>query len=79
MSKLSTQQRSKLPASEFAGPGRTFPIPDRSHAEDAIRMASRSYNAGNISKHTKHTIVAKAQQALNHRLGLSPRKSSRGR
>ncbi len=78
MATLSTKERKNLPAKDFAGPGRSFPIPDKSHAEDAIRMASRSYNAGNISKHTKHTIVAKAQKALNTRLGFS-RSSNRGK
>ncbi len=78
MSKLTSKERKALPAKDFAGPGRSFPIPDKSHAEDAVRMASRSYNAGNITRHEKHQIVAKAQRALNSRLGFH-RPSSRGK
>ena len=78
MPKLTSKERKDLPAKDFAGPGRSFPIPDKSHAEDAVRMASRSYNAGNITRHEKHQIVAKAQRALNSRLGF-PRPSSRGK
>jgi len=38
MSKLTQQQRDALPASDFALPqSREYPIPDASHAEDALR------------------------------------------
>ena len=36
MAKLSTKQRKKLPASTFAGPDRSFPIPDKKHARAAL-------------------------------------------
>lgn len=36
MSKLSKKARGKLPASAFAGPGRSFPVNNRGHAEAAI-------------------------------------------
>ncbi len=36
MAKLTNGQRKALPASEFAGPGRTFPINDKKHAKAAI-------------------------------------------
>jgi hypothetical protein len=39
MSKLTAAQRRMLPRSEFAIPeARAYPIPDRAHAEDALRM-----------------------------------------
>ena len=40
MAKLSARERDALPASAFVFPDtREFPIPDRSHAYDALRMA----------------------------------------
>ncbi len=36
MAKLSAAARKKLPASEFAGPKRSFPIPDAGHAKAAL-------------------------------------------
>jgi hypothetical protein len=42
MSKLSDKERNALPASAFVFPAeRSFPIPDRSHAYDALRMANK--------------------------------------
>lgn len=37
---LSTRQRNELPASGFALPGRRFPIPDETHARNALARAS---------------------------------------
>jgi hypothetical protein len=36
MARLTAAQRKKLPASTFAGPGRSFPIPDANHAKAAL-------------------------------------------
>lgn len=36
MGKLTAQARRALPASDFAGPGRSFPIPDKGHAKAAL-------------------------------------------
>lgn len=36
MAKLTSKQRGNLPKSAFAGPGRSFPIPDKAHAKAAI-------------------------------------------
>jgi len=36
MATLSTKQRKKLSDSEFCGPGRTYPVPDISHARNAL-------------------------------------------
>ena len=38
MAKLTTAKRNALPDSAFAGPNRTYPIPDKSHAVAAERM-----------------------------------------
>lgn len=47
-----------------AGPNGSFPIGDKKHARLAIGGATRSYNAGNISKGTENKIKAKARAKL---------------
>jgi len=43
MAKLTAKRRNALPASDFAGPDRSFPVQDRSHARNALaRVANRS-------------------------------------
>lgn len=43
MAKLSARERDALPASAFVFPDtREFPIQDRSHAYDALRMAAHA-------------------------------------
>ena len=41
MAKLSTKARNKLPASVFAGPDRSYPIEDASHARNALARAAQ--------------------------------------
>lgn len=64
MSKLTTIQRNKLPKSEFAGPDRSYPIPDRAHASNAKARAQQQYNKGHISLKMLHEIDAKADKIL---------------
>lgn len=64
MARLTTKQRNALPASDFAGPNRTFPINDKTHAVQAERMVGRSKKAGNISAGTGSSIVSKAKKKL---------------
>jgi len=40
MSLLTTKKRNSLPGSEFAGPDRSYPIQDPSHARNALARAS---------------------------------------
>ncbi len=43
MAKLTSKGRNSLPAKDFAGPKRSFPIPDASHARNALaRVANKS-------------------------------------
>ncbi len=44
MAKLTAKRRNALPAKTFAGPDRSYPIPDASHARNALARASQ--NAG---------------------------------
>jgi len=62
--KLTKQARAAIPASKFAGPARTFPIQDKSHARAAISGASRAENVGHISAHEAAVIKAAARRVL---------------
>jgi hypothetical protein len=42
MAKLSAKERNALPAKDFAGPDRSYPIPDASHARNALSRASQN-------------------------------------
>jgi hypothetical protein len=67
MAKLTTAARKKLPASEFAGPDKSYPIPDRSHAANAKARASEMEHKGTISKATEKKIDARADRRLGER------------
>lgn len=64
MAKLSAAQRKKLPASTFAGPGRSFPIPDKPHATAALRLVGRALHAGHITQEEAAHIKARARAKL---------------
>lgn len=64
MAKLTTAKRNKLPKSDFAGAGKSYPIPDKSHAKNALARASQQYNAGNLSASQKAKIDGKARRKL---------------
>lgn len=38
MARLTAAQRKAIPSKDFAGPGRSYPIEDASHARAALRM-----------------------------------------
>ncbi len=42
MARLTAGQRRKLPSSTFAGPGRSFPIPDKKHARAALMLINKA-------------------------------------
>ena len=64
MSKLTTKQRSALRTSEFALPGRRFPVNDKNHARAALSMAPRALRAGSIDESQLRAIQAKAHKKL---------------
>ena len=41
MAKLTAKERKALPAKDFAGPNRTYPIPDKAHAAAAKSRAAQ--------------------------------------
>jgi hypothetical protein len=64
MAKLSSKQRNKLPAKTFAGPGRSFPIPDKSHARAALQDSPKAVKSGKITTAEKGKIDARARAIL---------------
>jgi hypothetical protein len=87
MSVLTAARRNKLPASTFAGPDRSYPIPDKGHARAALSRASA--NAGPALKakirakvHRKFPGIKQHDEsrmrmdggAVKHRMDRAPRK-----
>lgn len=64
MAKLTYKQRKELPNSEFALPGRRFPIPDAEHARLAIARAKEMYAKGKLTKEEYDTVIKKATAVL---------------
>lgn len=64
MAKLTTEDRAALPASTFAGPDRSFPIPDANHAQNALARVSQGQNSGKIGDNLAAHIRAKARAKL---------------
>jgi hypothetical protein len=69
MAVLSAADRKAMPAKDFAGPGRSFPVGDATHARMAISGATRSERAGNISSSEEDAIKAKARAKLGDKGG----------
>lgn len=65
MAKLTAGKRWSMPKGQFAGPGKSFPVNDKTHQRMAISGATRSYNAGNISKSEEQRVKAKARGLLD--------------
>ena len=68
MADLTAQKRKSVPKKDFAGPGKSFPINDPTHARLAISGATRAEHAGNISAEEEERIKAKARAKL-HKTG----------
>jgi hypothetical protein len=54
MAKLTTEERNKIPESEFALPGRRYPVEDKNHAE-----AARSRISHNGTPEEKKRVFSK--------------------
>ena len=65
MAELKTETRKKLASSEFAGPHRTYPIPDKTHAANAKARATQQAKKGNLPKSTAASIKRKANKVLD--------------
>jgi hypothetical protein len=58
MAKLSKAARKKIPATEFALPGRRYPIEDKAHARNALSRVSQKGTPAE-----KATVRRKVRQA----------------
>lgn len=65
VAKLTTKKRNKLPDSAFAGPDRSYPVFDKSHAANAKARASQMEAKGKLSSSAKAKIDAKANKILD--------------
>ncbi len=59
MAKLDAKERKALPGKDFAGPNRSFPIPDKSHAKAALREINHA------SPGARANIRSKAEKRLH--------------
>lgn len=64
MARLTIKERRKLPKRDFAGPGRSYPVPDKRHARAALSRASAAVKRGRLSKGQYRKIVRKADAKL---------------
>lgn len=79
MAALTTKARKSLPKQDFAGPDKSYPVPDRAHAANAKARASQAENAGRMSGSEKAKIDRKADAVLGHKKQQTrPVKSDRG-
>ena len=67
MGLLTPTRRDKLSPKQFAGPDRSYPIPDKSHAANAKARATQAVNAGRMSPAQRAKIDAKANKVLKGR------------
>ena len=65
MGKLSTTARKDLPARDFAGPGRTFPVENKAHARDA----PHAEHVGDITPRQEAHIDSRARSVLGEATG----------
>ena len=65
MAELRAAARSKLPEGKFGLPGsRKYPMPDKSHAQNAKARATQMVNKGKLSPASAARIRAKANRML---------------
>lgn len=64
MTALTTKKRKALPAKDFAGPDRSYPVDTKARAANAKARATQMVNAGKLSPATKKKIDAKANKVL---------------
>ena len=84
MAKLTAKKRNALPAKTFAGPDRSYPVNDASHARNALARVSQHGTEALKARvraivHRKYPGIEVAQRmhggAVAHRMDRAPRKS----
>jgi hypothetical protein len=80
MAKLTAKRRNALPAKSFAGPDRSYPINDMSHARNALSRVSQFGTSGlkarvRAAVHRKFPELGKMEGgAVHHRQDRARRK-----
>lgn len=64
MGKLTTKARKNMPQSEFALPGKRYPVNDRAHAANAKARATQAHDKGLLSSSQLSTVNAAANKVL---------------
>lgn len=65
MAELTTAKRKRLHSKTFGLPGeKKYPMPDKSHAQNAKARASQQLNTGNLSYPEYKEIIKKANKKL---------------
>jgi hypothetical protein len=64
MAVLSDKQRNNLSDEQFAGPNRTYPIPDKRHAILAKGRALQEWKLHHITHAEYESIVSKAEKVI---------------
>ena len=65
MAKLTTTRRNDLPKSDFGMPGeRKYPMPDKSHARNALARVSQAQHEGKISDAGAAQVRSNANRIL---------------
>ena len=65
MATLTNKQRKAMPQSDYALPGKRFPVEDRTHAANAKARATQGVKAGTLSPAQKTKVDAAANKTLN--------------
>ena len=58
MARLTGSERKALPAAEFAGPDRSYPVPDASHARNALARASQ-FGTADLKRRVREKVFRK--------------------
>jgi len=58
VAKLTAKTRAAIPTSEFAGPGRSYPVEDRSHAVNALSRVSQ-YGTADLKAKVREKVYRK--------------------
>ncbi len=61
MARLTSKDRSALPTSDFAGPDRSYPINDASHARNALARVSQ-FGTADLKKKVREKVARKFPQ-----------------
>ena len=64
MAELTSKSRKQLDASQFALPGRRYPVEDVAHAKNAKARAEQQFEKGGLSAAEKKQVDRKANNVL---------------